>query len=46
MAQSGHLDCAKGCPLLGVKQTSQFDRAMSASDPKQTSLGSIGKGRG
>jgi hypothetical protein len=38
-AQSGHLDCAEGCPLLGVKRTLQFDRAMSASDPKRT-LGS------
>jgi hypothetical protein len=36
MAQSGHLDCAEGCPLLGVKRTSQFDRAMSASDPFRT----------
>ena len=25
MAQSGHLDCAEGCPLLGVKRTSLFD---------------------
>ena len=25
------------CPLSGVKRTSQFDRAMSASDPQQTS---------
>jgi putative tryptophan/tyrosine transport system substrate-binding protein len=23
LAQSGHLDCAEGCPLLGVKRTSQ-----------------------
>ena len=30
--QSGHLDCAEGCPLLGVKRTLQFDRAMSAFD--------------
>jgi hypothetical protein len=29
LAQSGHLDCAEGCPLLGVKRTSQFDRTMS-----------------
>jgi hypothetical protein len=36
MAQSGHLDCAEGCPLLGVKRTSKFDRAMSAFDPKRT----------
>ncbi|MFZ2076879.1 MAG: hypothetical protein WAV38_09590, partial [Xanthobacteraceae bacterium] len=27
LAQSGHLDCAEGCPLLGVKRTLQFDRA-------------------
>ena len=37
MAQSGRLDCAEGCPLLGVKRTSQFDRAMSAYDPFRTS---------
>src|SRR5438309_8672152 len=24
MAHSGHLDCAEGCPLLGIKRTSQF----------------------
>ena len=36
LAQSGHLDCAEGCPLLGVKRTLQFDRAKSASDPYET----------
>jgi hypothetical protein len=38
MAQSGHRDRTEGCPLLGVKRTSQFDRAMSAFDPKRTLL--------
>ena len=31
-AQSGHLDCAEGCPLLGVKWTSKFKSVMSAFD--------------
>jgi hypothetical protein len=38
MAQSRHPDRAEGCPLLGVKRTLQFDRAMSASDPSATLL--------
>ena len=37
MAQSGHLDCAEGCPLLGVKRTSKFKSVMSAFDPSATS---------
>jgi hypothetical protein len=36
MAQSGHLTVARQCPLLGVKQTWRFQRAMSAFDPKRT----------
>ena len=36
MAQSGHLDCAEGCPLLGVKRTSKFKSVTSAFDPKRT----------
>jgi hypothetical protein len=36
LAQSRHPDRAGECPLSGVKRTSQFDRAMSASDPFQT----------
>jgi hypothetical protein len=35
-AQSGHLDCAEGCLLSGVKRTSPFDRVMSAYDPYET----------
>jgi hypothetical protein len=34
MAQSGHPSRATECPLLGVKQTSQFEGVMSAFDPK------------
>jgi hypothetical protein len=34
----GHRDGVEECPLLGVKRTSQFDRATSASDPKRTLL--------
>src|SRR6202040_2936502 len=37
LAQSGHPTGAPQCPLLGVKRTSQFDRAMSACDPKRKS---------
>src|SRR5438874_2732250 len=37
LAQSGHLDCAEGCPLLGVKRTSKFKSVTSALDPKRTS---------
>ena len=36
MAQSGHLDHACTCPLLGVKRTWLPHREMSASDPKRT----------
>ena len=36
MAQSRHPDRVGECPLSGVKRTSHFDRAMSASDLKQT----------
>ena len=37
MAQSRHPDRVGECLLSGVKRTSQFDRAMSAFDPKRTS---------
>jgi hypothetical protein len=37
VAQSGHLDRAEPCPLLGVKRTSTAANPMSAFDPKQTS---------
>ena len=30
------LDCARQCPLSGVKRTSQFDGVMSATDLKRT----------
>jgi hypothetical protein len=33
MAQSGRREGGEECPLSGVKQTSGFGRAMSASDP-------------
>jgi putative tryptophan/tyrosine transport system substrate-binding protein len=36
LAQSGHPILFPQCPLLGVKRTSQFDRVMSAFDPKRT----------
>jgi hypothetical protein len=36
LAQSGHLDCAEGRPLLGVKRTSKFESVTSAFDPKAT----------
>ena len=36
LAQSGHPSRATECPLLGVKQTSQFEGVMSAFDPKRT----------
>ena len=36
MALSGHVSCADGCPLSGVKRTSRFQSVMSASDPKRT----------
>jgi hypothetical protein len=36
LARSRHPDRVGGCPLSGVKRTSQFDRAMSAFDPKRT----------
>jgi hypothetical protein len=34
VAQSGRPNRAAECPLLGVKQTSQFQSLMSAFDPK------------
>jgi hypothetical protein len=33
LAQSGRREGGEECPLSGVKQTSGFGRAMSASDP-------------
>ena len=45
MALNGRRWAADQCPLPGVKQTSQFDGAMSANDPKQTSPGSIFESR-
>jgi hypothetical protein len=38
MAQSGHAACTAECPLSGVKRTLRFQGAMSAFDPKRTSL--------
>jgi hypothetical protein len=38
LALSGHRRAANQCPLSGVKQTSRFDCAMSAFDPKRTSV--------
>ena len=38
MALSRYSLRSRPCLLSGVKRTSQFDRAMSASDPKRTSL--------
>ena len=37
IGQSRHPGRVGECPLSGVKRTPQFDRAMSACDPKQTS---------
>src|SRR6516165_6847417 len=39
LAQSGHHDRAKPCPLLGVKRTLHRALRMSAFDPKRTSTG-------
>ena len=36
LAQSRHRLVHRTCPLLGVKQTSQWTAAMSAYDPKRT----------
>jgi two-component system cell cycle response regulator DivK len=36
LAQSGHPTVVCQCPLLGVRQTSHFQRVMSAFDPKRT----------
>jgi hypothetical protein len=41
LAQSGHPDTLSQCPLLGVKRTSIGSTAMSAFDPKRTSLSLI-----
>jgi hypothetical protein len=37
LAQSGHPDTLKQCPLSRVKRTSPFQSVMSAFDPKRTS---------
>ena len=39
LAQSGHPELHRTCPLLGVKRTSLPHRKMSAYDPKRTSAG-------
>ena len=39
LAQSGLLDAANQCPLLGVERTSLGHSEMSAFDPKRTSGG-------
>ena len=36
MAQSGHTELHRTCPLLGVKRTCRFALHMSAFDPKRT----------
>ena len=36
VAQSGHSNHSRECPLLGVKRTSQGIAVMSAYDPKRT----------
>ena len=36
LAQSGHAELHRTCPLLGVKRTSRFALQMSAFDPKRT----------
>jgi hypothetical protein len=41
LAQNGHRLDVEGCPLSELKQTSLFDCAMSAFDPKQTSAASL-----
>ncbi len=42
VALIGHRDGVEECPLLGVKRTSQFDRATSAFDPTRTSATKFG----
>ena len=44
MAQSGHTELHRTCPLLGVKRTSPSALHMSAFDPKRTSSGRIAWG--
>jgi hypothetical protein len=41
LAQSGHHNCADECPLSKVKRTLQFQRGISAVDPKRTSAVSV-----
>jgi hypothetical protein len=36
LAQSGHRNSLRQCPLLGVKRTSRIQSVMSAFDPKRT----------
>jgi hypothetical protein len=37
LAQSGHSNRSRECPLSGVKRTSEFKGIMSANNPKRTS---------